>query len=74
MQYQEPISCEWQPLRDQLLAQWRRLSIKDLEEAGPDNERIAQLITRKYGVPVDFIKSYLHYFEDIFQLEAKHKS
>jgi len=59
----DAISCNWQILRDQLLAQWRKISARELDTAGPDRYRIAHLIERKYGISACLVENYLRNFE-----------
>jgi hypothetical protein len=55
--------CAWLALRAQLLAQWNRLTPRELDEAGPDRERLARLIQTKYGIACELAENYLRNFE-----------
>ena len=57
------VRCSWAPLRAQLLLQWNRLTGWDLDQAGPDRGRLAQLIQRKYGIASELVENYLRNFE-----------
>jgi hypothetical protein len=61
----EPLHCEWHDLRGQLLLQWCRLSPHELDEAGPNRQRLARLIQRRYGISAPLVISYLQHFEHI---------
>ncbi|MBN8530753.1 MAG: hypothetical protein J0L97_02675 [Alphaproteobacteria bacterium] len=54
-----PISCAWEALRLQLLRQWNLLTANEIDEAGPDRNRLARLVEHKYGIPTDSIERYL---------------
>ena len=57
------IACQWPGLRDQLLSQWKKLTQKDLESAGPDKQKIAALVERRYGIPATLVENYLSNLE-----------
>lgn len=57
------IKCVWETLRDQILLQWPRLSIAEVNEAGPNRRYLAALISGKYGVDVKLIINYLRNLE-----------
>jgi hypothetical protein len=57
------ISCSWQVLCTQLLQQWTRLTLPELEKTGHSRYQIAKLIQRKYGIPVPMAENYLRNFE-----------
>jgi hypothetical protein len=59
----EAIACDWRMLREQLLMQWRKISPRELEVAGPHRSRIAALIERKYGIASQLAENYLRNFE-----------
>ena len=56
------LRCNWEVLREQLLHQWALLTETDLDMAGPDSQRIAMLIERKYGIASRMIINYLANF------------
>ena len=53
------ISCKWEPLRDQILAQWPNLTRKEVDAAGPNLGYLTTLISSKYGLDYRMIKNYL---------------
>lgn len=53
------ITCGWDALRMQLLHEWNLLTAHEIDEAGPDRIRLAQLVQDKYGIPTDSIERYL---------------
>lgn len=55
--------CDWSSLCEQLMFQWNRLNRDELDEAGPDRHRVAELIQRKYGVSSRVIENYLSNLE-----------
>ena len=57
------IQCDWPVLRGQLLLQWKKLTSYDLDDAGPDRNRLARLIENKYGISSVLAESYLRNFE-----------
>ncbi len=57
------ITCDWSMLRHQLLAQWRRITARELDRAGPNRYRIADLIESKYGIDSVLAENYLRNFE-----------
>ena len=57
------IDCHWPTLRTMLLMQWRKLSAKELNEAGPKRRRIAMLVQKKYGVAWQLVENYLFNIE-----------
>ena len=57
------IVCDWDMLRMQLLHQWDRLSATDIDYAGPNRRKLAQLVARKYGISFPCIENYLRNFE-----------
>jgi len=65
------VSCDWQKLREQLLAQWTQLSSKELEDTGPNRHRIALLVERKYGVACELVENYLLNFERTMPLAVR---
>jgi hypothetical protein len=71
MQNEDSILSQWRLVRNQLLAQWRRLSMKELEETGPDGHRIAQLVASKYNISSEMVESYLHSFAETIPLKMK---
>ena len=54
---------EWRALRAQILSQWERIREHELDHAGPDNRKIAQLIAHKYDIPREQVEYYLLHFE-----------
>lgn len=64
------ISCNWQMLRGQLLAQWRQVTARELDSAGPDRYRIANLIEHKYGISARLVENYLRNFERTMPLSG----
>ncbi len=57
------ISCNWHVLREQLVNQWDRLSVSELENTGHNRIKIAGLIQNKYGISVEMAVNYLRNFE-----------
>jgi hypothetical protein len=57
------ISADWPLLRNQLLAQWRHITARELDKAGPNRYRIADLIESKYGIDSVLAENYLRNFE-----------
>lgn len=57
------IRCRWEPFRAQILLQWNRLSAREVDEAGPDRNKLAVLIQNKYGVAYELVENYLRNFE-----------
>lgn len=57
------IVCAWDALRQQLLQQWDRLTPTELDRAGPNRDRLAVLVQRKYGIAASLIRNYLSNFE-----------
>ena len=57
------IVCDWEALRTQLLYQWQRLTEAEVDYAGPNRRRIAQLVERKYGIAYLCVENYLRNFE-----------
>jgi hypothetical protein len=57
------ITCKWEPLRKQMLMQWNQLTARELDEAGPNRQKLASLVNRKYGVSIPLVENYLRNFE-----------
>lgn len=57
------ISADWPVLRAQLLSQWKKITARELDDAGPHRYRIANLIERKYGISAQLVENYLCNFE-----------
>ena len=57
------IVCDWTVLRGQLLHQWQRLTVREIDNAGPSRGRIARLVERKYGIASVCVENYLRNFE-----------
>ncbi len=57
------ILSNWQALRAQLLLQWKTLSASEVDAVGPNRNRLARLIGRKYGIAVAMVENYLRNFE-----------
>jgi hypothetical protein len=57
------ISGNWKILREQLLLQWDRLTLGELENTGHNRLKIARLIRRKYGISTEMAVNYLYNFE-----------
>jgi hypothetical protein len=55
----DTMMCDWPSLRAQLLAQWGRLTGRELDTAGRDRHQIAVLVQRKYGVSARLVENYL---------------
>jgi len=64
------ISCDWAPLRTQLLEQWGRLTPGELDKTGHDRHLIALLVESKYGVHSQMVENYLFNFECTMPLAA----
>ena len=62
------MTCKWEPLRNQILLQWARLTTRDVDGVGPNRGRLAQLIHRRYGINPLMIENYLRNFERILPL------
>lgn len=58
------IDCDWEMLRTQLLYKWPLLTSAEVDNAGPNRQRIARLVERKYGVASLCIENYLRNFEN----------
>ena len=56
---QEMLHCDWRSLKQQLLAQWKKLTLSELDQSGPNRVKIAALIQRKYGISASLIEHYL---------------
>lgn len=57
------LRCSWHEMRIQLLQQWNRLNEQDVDKAGNNRHKIAQLIQREYGISALLIENYLRNFE-----------
>jgi hypothetical protein len=57
------ITCKWEPFRDQILAQWNRLTAREIDEVGPNRSKLAMLIENKYGIAAHLVENYLRNFE-----------
>lgn len=57
------LQCDWGSLRQQLLAQWSRLTGKDIDTAGPNRHNLATLVQRKYGIEARLVENYLRNLE-----------
>lgn len=44
------VNCNWNSLRTHLMQEWNGLTPSEIDSAGPDAVRLAQLIERKYGI------------------------
>ena len=55
----DDIICDWPSLREQLHAQWSKLSTEELDDAWPDRHEIASLVHKSYGIPVPMVETYL---------------
>lgn len=64
------VSCDWQALKAQLLAQWNRLTDGELDRTGRDFCQIALLVERKYGIRYQMVENYLRNFERTMPLVA----
>ena len=53
------LDCDWASVRDQLLEQWKRLSKRELDAAGPHRQAIASLVQNKYGIDSVLVENYL---------------
>lgn len=65
------VDCDWPVLRAQLLQQWNRLTPYELEATKHDRRRIAELIQRKYGIPMHMAENYLLNFERTLPLVGR---
>lgn len=65
---EDHIVCEWETLRTQLLHHWQRLTEAEVDNAGPNRRRIAQLVQRKYGIASVCVENYLRNFERMMPL------
>lgn len=68
--YSSTITCNWKELRMQLMTQWPDVTENDLQKTGPHRNRIARLISRKYGVAYHLIENYLSNFERTMPLTS----
>lgn len=66
----DALDCSWGLFRSQLLLQWKRLTPKDLDMTGPDRQRIALLVERKYGIAAHMVENYLRNFERTLPMAA----
>ena len=66
--HRHTITCKWEPLRKLVLVQWARLSAAEVDEAGPNRTRLAQLVHSKYSVPAPMVENYLRNFERMLPL------
>jgi len=57
------VTCDWDSLRMQLLAQWDELSGRELDSTGRDRHKIAVLVQCKYGVSARLVENYLSNLE-----------
>lgn len=64
------VSCDWPPLKAQLLSQWGRLTDRELDKTGQDRHRIALLIEQKYGIHYQMVENYLCNFERTMPMAA----
>lgn len=63
------LRCHWPMLRIQLLEQWTMLTEHDLDISGPNAQRIAALIERKYGISSQLVENYLANFARTMPLQ-----
>jgi hypothetical protein len=57
------MNCNWENVKRQLLQQWRSVSEKEIEMAGPSRSRLARLISQRYGIAYRSVENYLFNFE-----------
>jgi hypothetical protein len=59
----DEIKEDWVELRKQLLMQWPRLTGEEMEKAGMNYDRVANLIAHKQGIAATAVADYLHNVE-----------
>ncbi len=57
------IACKWEPFREQILNQWNRLTMREVDQIGPNRSKLALLIENKYGIASHLVENYLRNFE-----------
>ena len=57
------ITCKWEPFRESIMAQWDRVTSRELDEIGPNRSKIAMLIETKYGIASHLVENYLRNYE-----------
>jgi hypothetical protein len=67
--FEDRIRCNWGAFRGQMLLQWKKLSSRELDEAGPSRPGVARLIERKYGIASDLVENYLRNLERSIALQ-----
>ncbi len=63
MEAEDTVRCNWKHFRAHMLLQWRKLTVRELDEAGPSRGRVARLIACHYGIAIDLVENYLYNFE-----------
>jgi hypothetical protein len=61
--YNRIAACDWPSLRNQLLAQWSRLSKAQIDKVGPNRHKIAMLVENQYGISAPLVENYLSNLE-----------
>ncbi len=53
------LPSDWNELRVQLIMRFNRLTLRELDEAGPNPSRLAHLIQQRHGVAPELAENYL---------------
>ena len=56
---EETVDCHWPSLRSQILGQWKRVTLEELDATGSKRYKIALLIQQKHGVSWQLVQNYL---------------
>lgn len=57
------ISCDWPTLRTQLLLQWPRLTMEELDRTKQNRHQVALLVEQKYNIAPEMVDNYLCNYE-----------
>ena len=60
---EDHITCDLHELSMQLLNQWNKLTEHEVNSAGSNRHRIAQIVARKYNIALPYVENYLRNFE-----------
>lgn len=61
--------CAFSPLKEQLLQQWKLVSESEVDRAGPNRKKLAELVHHKYGIAANLVENYLKNFERTLPVE-----